>query len=343
MNRSAMPGRAFITGATGCIGGALVERLSHAGYRIVALVRDRSRASYLNEFGGVELVVGDLGARDCIANAMRSCEVVFHAAAKVHAPPDADEREFTRVNVEGTRNVVEAAIENRVKSLVFFSTVAVYPESDETLDEDSATGPATAYGASKLAAEKVVLERAAASPVKATVLRLPVVYGPRDRGNVARLIDAIRRGRYFIVGDGANLKSLVAVENVVEAAMLVAGAERARGEIYIVCDQRAYTQREIAETIAEALGQNRRFIQLPHGIAMTAGLIADWAGKLTGANLPISADRIHKLSNHTRYSSAKIERELEFEPHVTLREGLTEIIKICFEPQSSSSPASSLG
>jgi len=357
---------AFVTGATGCIGGALVNRLSQSGFRMVALVRDLERASYLKEFDGAELVVGNLDLHWCgtgsgsdsapsdlsasrepgryrspyrtdLVEAMRGCDVVFHLAAKVHAPPGAGEAEFARVNVEGTRRVVEAAVEGGVGSFVFFSTVAVYPEGDELFDEDSATAPATAYGASKLAAEKIVLERASVSGMKATVLRLPVVYGPRDRGNVARLIDTIRRGRYFVVGDGANVKSMVAVENVADAAMLVARDERARGQIYIVCDERAYTQREIAGTIAGAMGLHPGFTHLPLGVAMAMGRVADVVGKLTGFDLPISADRVRKLSSDTRYSSAKIERELGFRPRVALREGLHEV---CFERQSFSSRAS---
>lgn len=334
MNLTATHRSAFVTGAAGCVGGAMVNKLSQSGFRTVALVRDLARADHLKEIAGVELIVSDLDARERMAEAMRGCDAVFHLAAKVHAPPGTSEAEFARVNVEGTRNVVEAAVEAEVANFVFFSTVAVYPEGGELLDEDSATAPATAYGASKLAAEKIVLK----SAMKATVLRLPVVYGPRDRGNVARLIDAIRRGRYFIVGDGANLKSMVAVENVVDAALLVANDERARGQIYIVCDERAYTQREIAETIADAIGLNHRFPRLPLSAAMAIGRVADSVGKLTGFDLPISADRVRKLSSNTRCSSAKIGRELGFKPRVTLREGLNEV---CFERQSFSSRASS--
>jgi nucleoside-diphosphate-sugar epimerase len=313
---------AFVTGATGCVGSALVRRLSQSGFRTLALIRDLRRAAFLKGLVGVELIVGDLEARELMVEAMRGCDVVFHLAAKVHAPPGADSAEFARVNIEGTRNVVEAAVESGVASFVFFSTVAVYPESDEELDENSATAPATPYGASKLAAEKIALERAAEAGMMATALRLPVVYGPRDRGNVASLIEAVRRGRYFIIGDGANLKSMVAVENVVDAAMLVASDERARGQIYIVCDERHYTQREIVETIAAALGLNRKFHRLPLGVAMMLGRIADAVHKLTGLDLPLSTDRVRKLSSNTCYNSAKIKRQLGFRPRATLREGL---------------------
>lgn len=317
---------AFVTGAAGCIGSALSERLAQAGWRVVALVRDRKRAAHLAALPDVELIEGELADRDRLVAAMRGCEVVFHLAAKVHAPPGTPEAEFRRVNVDGTAHVIAAALENRSKSLVFFSTVAVYAESDEVFDESSPTAPATVYGASKLAAERLVLDAGVAGAIKATVLRLPVVYGPHDRGNVAKLIEAIKRGRYVVIGAGANLKSMVAVENVVDAALLAAADERARGQVYLVCDARAYTQREIAEAIAEALHRPPRFRRLPRGPLLLAGQGADLVSKLTNINLPLSADRVRKLTNNTRYSAAKIERELGFKPRVALRDVLPQII-----------------
>lgn len=315
---------AFVTGATGCIGGALVGRLSSEGWRVVALVRNRAQASFLNHWPNVELVEGDLAERERIARAMRNCEVVFHLAAKVHAAPNTPPPEFTRVNVEGTRNIVAAAIENRVKHFVLFSTVAVYAESDDALDETTATDPATAYGLSKLEAEQVVRE----SSLSATVLRLPVVYGPRDRGNVSKLIEAIKRGRYFIVGDGRNLKSMVAVENVADAALVMAN-RRATGT-YIVSDARPYSQAEIAETIAELLNCPKPRM-LPRWPLLLTGHAADLVGKLTGVALPISADRVLKLSNNTRFSAARIEREFGYKPRVELREGLAKMINQNFK------------
>ncbi len=314
---------AFVTGATGCIGSALTFRLANDGWRIVAPVRDRIRAGFLNQLPNVEIVEAELGDRQRMAESMRGCQTVFHLAAKVHAAPGTPAEEFERDNVIGTRNVVASAIENQVERFVFFSTVAVYGESDEPLDESASTKPTTDYGASKLEAERIAL---ATSELKTTVLRLPVVYGARDRGNVAKLVEAIRRNRYFIVGDGLNLKSMVAVENVVDAALLAADAQRAIGQIFIVADARPYSQTEIAATIAELLGC-RKPPKLPRWPLLLAGRMADVVEKLTGISLPISSDRIRKLSSNTVYSSAKIERELGFKPRVALREGLAEAIK----------------
>jgi nucleoside-diphosphate-sugar epimerase len=317
---------AFVTGAAGCIGSALSKRLSQAGWRVVALVRDAGRAAHLAALPGVELLEGDLESRDQYAPALRDCEVVFHLAAKVHAPPDTPAAEFQRVNVEGAERVIAAALENKVPSLIFFSTVAVYAESDEVFDESSPPAPATSYGASKLAAEKLVLAAGAANEIKATVLRLPVVYGARDRGNVSKLIEAIKRGRYVVIGDGANLKTMVAAANVADAALLAAADERARGQVYLVCDARPYTQREIAEAIAEALQRHTNLRRLPRTPLLIAGQVADLVSKLTHRTLPLSADRVRKLTNNTRYTAAKIERELGFTPRLTLRDVLPDII-----------------
>lgn len=314
---------AFVTGATGCIGSALTFRLAIEGWQVVTLVRDRARASFLNQLPNIELVEGELADSEKLASAMSGCQTVFHLAAKVHAATGTTATEFERDNVVGARNVVAAAIENRVERFVQFSTVAVYGESNDLLDETSLPTPTTDYGRSKLEAERIALS---AGELKTTVLRLPVVYGERDRGNVARLIGAIRRNRYLIVGDGQNLKSMVAVENVVDAALLVADDRRAIGQTFIVTDERPYSQLEIAATIAELLGK-RRPVKLPRWPLMLAGQAADVIEKLIGIELPISSDRVRKLSSNTVFSSAKIERELGFKPRITLREGLANELK----------------
>ncbi len=327
MSRDEQPPPVFVTGATGCIGSALALRISNAGWRVKALVRDHARAAHLNGLKGVELIAGDLQARAGMIKAMRGCGTVFHLAAMVHAPPGTPASEFRRVNLEGTANVVSAAIESGVENLVFFSTVAVYPQGDQIFDETSPTGPVTEYGATKLRAEQVVLAGSAAGDLPATVLRLPVVYGPRDRGNVSRLFEAVKRGRYLIIGDGENLKSMVAVENVVDAALLVATDQRARGRTYIVTDARPYTQREIAVTIAELLRREPNFARLPLGPALAIGWVADAVTGLTGINLPLSADLVRKLASQTVYSSAKIESELGYWPRISMRQGLAEAIR----------------
>jgi nucleoside-diphosphate-sugar epimerase len=308
---------AFVTGATGGIGSVLCERLSQSEWKVVALVRRGSDASAIKDLPGLEILSADLLNEPALAAAMRGCDTVFHLAAKVHAPAGEPEEEFTRVNVKGTRAVVNAAIAARVKTFIYFSTVAVYPETDDVYDEDSAGGPSTPYGATKLAGEAIVLEQRARMNV--TILRLPVVYGPRDRGNVGKMIDAIRRRRFVMPGKGATVKTMVAVDNVVDAAIACAADTRARGKIYIVTDQGAATLRSIVDVISSALGV-RPPLSLPTALVKALGTIAD---RVRGVvNLPVTRDQIDKLTADTRYKGDRIRRELGVQPRLGVEEAM---------------------
>jgi nucleoside-diphosphate-sugar epimerase len=316
--------KAFVTGATGAIGSALTERLSREGWRVNALARRPESAAHLEVLSGVTIVSGDLEDNETLIHASAGCDTVFHLAALVHADPSTPEAEFTRVNVAGTGSLVDAAITAGAKRLVFFSSVAVYPETDAVTDEESQPQPQTAYGRSKLEGEELALSRD--GEIEVVVLRLPVVYGPRDRGNVIRLVRAIRRGRFAIVGDGTNLKTMVGLDNVVDAALLVATHPRAPGRIFIVCDERDYSQIEIATTIAELLGRRASFPRVPRAPMLLLGRIADLVSAATRVQLPLTSDRVRKLSMSTQHRGDRIRRELGFTPRHTLREGLEQVI-----------------
>jgi UDP-glucose 4-epimerase len=228
------------------------------------------------------------------------------------------------VNVAGTASLLDAAITAGARRFVFFSSVAVYPESDAVMDEESRPDPQSEYGRSKLEGEDLAMSRA--DEIEIVVLRLPVVYGPRDRGNVMRLIEAIRRGRFAIVGDGSNLKTMVGLANVVDAALLAAISPRAPGRTYIVCDDRDYTQTEVATTIAELLGKKASFRKVPRGPMLALGRIADVVSAITRIQLPLTSDRVRKLSMSTRFRGDRIRSELGFAPRQSLRDGLEQII-----------------
>ena len=308
---------AFVTGATGGIGSILCERLSQSEWSVVALVRRGSDSSAIKDLPGLEIISADLSNEAAMSAAMRGCDTVFHLAAKVHAPAGEAEDEFTRVNVKGTRAVVNAAIAARVKTFIYFSTVAVYPETDDVYDEESAVGPSTPYGTTKLAGEAIVLEQR--DKMNVTILRLPVVYGPRDKGNVGRMIDAIRRGRFVIPGNGTTVKTMVAVDNVVDAAIACASDSRASGKTYIVTDQRAATLDSIARAISSALGV-RRPPSLPTSIVKAIASIADSIRGIV--NLPVTRDQIDKLTADTRYKGERIRRELGIQPRVPMEDAM---------------------
>ncbi len=314
---------AFVTGATGGIGSALCEKLSADGWSVSALVRPGSQTRYIAGLDGVSIVTCDLLDPGALTVHMHGADAVFHLAAVVHSP-DAAETLVEQVNVSGTQSVVNAAVAAGVAAFVFFSTVAVYPESDDVFDEASRVAPSTPYGASKLRAEGIAMS--AAGSMRVTILRLPVVYGPRDRGNVRRLIEAIACGRFFIPGSGDNIKTMVAVENVVTAAVHVANDPRAAGKLYIVTDERSSTLAEIVTTIYKALGLTRAPVRIPTGFLEAAGRIADGLRKSMGLRLPLSADQIAKLAANTRYDGTQIRRELGVQMPADLETGIASAV-----------------
>ncbi len=299
--------RAFVTGATGGIGSVLCDRLADAGWEVRALVGPTSDPAHLTGMPRLTLAAADLFDESSLAESMGGADAVFHLAATVHHPA-ASVADCNRVNVDGTRAVANAAVVAGVSAFVLFSTVAVYPESDDMLDEQSPVGPLTPYGTSKLAAEAAVLSMGDA--MRVTVLRLPVVYGPRDRGNVRRLIDAIARGRFVIPGSGDNIKSMVSIENVTRAAIHVAADPRAAGKTYIVADPHEATLNEIVIAISRALGKTGTPRRAPTFVLRAAGSVADLLKHAVGITLPVSADQIDKLAGNTRFSSDRIQREL---------------------------------
>jgi UDP-glucose 4-epimerase len=284
----------------------------------VALVRLESDSTFVSQLANIELATADLLNESALTAAMAGCDTVFHLAAKVHAPPDEPLESFARINVDGTRAVINAAVAAGVRNFIFFSTVAVYPEREEIFDEDSPVGPSTAYGATKLAGEAMVMEKR--DRMRVTILRLPVVYGSRgDRGNVAKMVAAIARRRFVIPGDGSTVKTMVAVGNVIDAAVLSAADDRAAGKIYIVTDIKSPTLRDIVSAIGRHL-KMRSPLRVPLAVVSAVAGVAD---RIRGVvDLPLTRDQVQKLSSHTRYSGAKIQNELGFKPRVSLDDGI---------------------
>jgi UDP-glucose 4-epimerase len=298
--------RALVSGANGFIGSALVGRLEAMGTRVYRLSRSK---------GGPDTMIADLGRDPITGLADARPEVVFHLAGRVHMMdegPDA-EAEHLRVTVEGTRNLLQAAAEAGASAFVFFSTCAVMPEgSASELDETTPPAPTTPYGRAKLRAEELVLEMNAKGGMRTVCLRLPMVYGPGHKGHLPRMIRAIERGVFPPLPQYPGKRSLINVEDAVDAAILVAQRPEAAGKVYIVAEPRAYSSREIYEIVLRSLGRRPPGWHVPRAVLASAALVGDLGERLTRRRLPFDSATLSKLSMPAIYSSAKIERELGF-------------------------------
>jgi UDP-glucose 4-epimerase len=317
---------ALVTGATGFIGQHLVQRLLKENYRVRALARPSPLRP--NWPSNVAVIEGDIQDAAKMKEAAAGANLVFHLAGRAHALSQRgeDDAAYRPVNVEGTRNVLEGALAGGAQALVFFSSVKVFgEETTECRDETAPPLPSTPYGRSKAEAEDLVNDYAKTTGLGGISLRLPMVYGPNNKGNIQRMIWAIDHHLFPPFPDIPNRRSLVHVANVVQAALLAA-LPAPKSPCYIVTDRRPYSTRELYTMICRALGRGIPHWQIPLRALIILGKLGDLVGRTTSRRFVIDSDSLSKLVGSAWYSSQKVSRELGYDPVITLESALPELV-----------------
>lgn len=223
MDRSRLTPRVAVTGATGFVGGAVVRQLVGAGCTVVGIARRPPAERGLFEHEGTSVV--DLSGPNAVDELQRRSaalpvDVLVHAAGLAHR--HATQVEFEAHNSLATQHVMEWAARASIRRVVMISSASVYEPSMSLLTEASSLAPITAYGRSKLAAERAASSAANWYGIELVILRLATVYGAGDPGNVARLLAAAGRGRIVPLGTGCTRKSLIYVDDASRAIAAVA-------------------------------------------------------------------------------------------------------------------------
>ncbi|MGQ4534794.1 NAD-dependent epimerase/dehydratase family protein [Dermabacteraceae bacterium P13115] len=322
--------RLLVLGGAGFIGSHLPAALAAAGIKMG--VYDLYPVEYPLP-DGIEVVshLGDIRDEELLTEVMADYDAVLNLAA-AHHDFGISEETFHSVNVDGARIVTAAMRRNNINNLCFYSSVAVYGDSPAGMVPDEATPPrpVNTYGKTKLAAEEVYrawqAEDAAAR--RLLIMRPAVVFGPRNVANVFRLIDQIARRRFYPVGPGENVKSMAYVENIVAAIIALWGKQpalEAGREIYNYADKPDLPSREILRIVYSELGLRPPKKPLPLGPIMAAAKPFDALAKLSGKDLPITSERVRKLSQaRTEFSAARVHAAVEVP--CTLAEGLRRMI-----------------
>jgi len=317
----------LVTGATGAVGPAVVDRLRAEGCRVRTLTRGRLPLQDVDRC--VETYQGDVADREAVARAVNGVDWVLHAAALLHVTrPDAERLErYERVNVLGTRIVAEEAARAGVSRLVLFSTIAVYGATGPlAADETTVPRPDSPYAQTKLRAEEAAQRLNGTGSLTTTVLRLAAVYGPRVKANFARLAEAIRTGWFFPVGRGLNRRTLVHEADVAEAVLLAARSPRAAGRTYNLSDGTLHTLDEIVTALYRANGRRRPRVYVPEAAARAAARAADLALRLGGRS-PRFAALLEKYIEDVAVRAELIRHELGFQPRFDLAAGWEDALR----------------
>lgn len=313
----------MVTGATGVVGVVLVRELLRQNYRVRILARQSDAAKLFSS--AVEVVSGDLTNRAALEKSVAGVNAVFHLAAKLHInnPNSELDREYVKTNVEATVELLELAKANAVAKFVFASTINVYGAGDGicVFDETSRPNPQGIYARTKAEAETAVLNEDFA-----VVLRLAAVYGSRMKGNYVRVLKAVRRKRFFFVGDALNRRTLIHHDDAARA--LILAAETApKKSLYNATDGKFYAFREIVEAMARALEIKTPTRRVPLGLVERIFDLIELAERSGNVRFRINRRTLDKLLEDVAVDNSKIERELGFKPAFDLVRGWQEAVE----------------
>lgn len=314
----------LVTGATGFIGGALVEALLERGCSVSCLVRNAGNAKGLQNLP-VRLIAGDLEDPEATQDSLHGIDTVYHVAGAIKA---ANRDGYFRTNQIGTRRLLKSVSKGipRMKRFVYVSSLAAAGPSPQGrgLTEDEKPHPISWYGESKLQSEYEVLKFAKAFPV--TILRPSAVYGPRDRETLL-IFRMIKQGYLFTPGRFTRRFSLIHVEDLVSALICAGEQDGPSGEIFFVSRPETYTWNDVGQAIASALDKRYRWIPFPQRIAEMAGLAGDLWSRLSGRPATINTQKVRELLQPFWIcDSSKAVKSLGFDPQIDLERGVRQTI-----------------
>lgn len=300
----------LVTGANGFLGRALWLSLKTRGY----VVRPSVRRHITGDTA--EIAVGDIGpATDWTAALVNVCGVV-HCAARVHVMNERESdslKAFRRVNTEGTLNLARQAAAAGVKRFVFISTLKVNGEATlpgQAFCADDVPAPQDAYSMSKYEAEVGLRQLAQDTRMEVVIVRPPLIYGPRVKGNFASLIRVLALGLPLPLGAINNSRSMVALDNLVD--LLVVGLKHpaAAGQTFLISDGEDVSTSELLVRTAKAMGKSATLLPVPVSIL-----------KLVFALLG-RPEMAQRLCGSLQLDMEKTRRVLDWTPPLSLDEGL---------------------
>ena len=289
-----------VIGGSGFIGTRLSRRLGLQDGGTYSII-DKERSKTFPD----KCKIADVRSVDALRTTISDGAVIINLAAE-HWDDVRPLSLYTDVNVGGARNICTVAREKNVKTIIFTSSVVVYGFAPLGTDESGQIAPFNAYGHSKVEAEQVYKAWHAEAPEERTlvIVRPTVVFGEQNRGNVYNLLRQIASGKFVMVGDGKNRKSLAYVENVV-AFLEYAMTFKPGLHIYNFIDKPDYTMNALVGTVNRMLGKSEQIgLRLPFAVGYAIGKCFDAVAAITGKKLAISSIRVKKFCANSVYNTA---------------------------------------
>lgn len=307
----------LIIGGSGFVGSFLIKELPN--YRVRNL--DKNSSPFFDNI----TTKGDIRYLDEIKMPKGTKSVVLLAAE--HRDDVSPTSLYYDVNVQGTKNVLQAMDNAGVKNIIFTSSVAIYGLNKTNPDERHPGDPFNHYGKSKWQAEKVIKEWYENDPnnKSVTILRPTVIFGERNRGNVYNLLKQISSGKFMMIGKGQNKKSMAYVGNIVALIKNRLETSELGFSIFNYADRPDFSMVELTRTIEEKMKIKLSSIKIPYLLGMIGGYGFDIISVLSRRKFAISSVRVMKFCATTQFNASKVHGV--FKPPYTLVEGLIKTLE----------------
>lgn len=301
--------RFLVSGGSGFVGSVLINELRRSGNRVIEIGR-RSSGRHLDQFFPIKNFSADTSFKDALVG----CEVILHLAARVHVIHEhaADAlREFLEVNLHGTTNLARQAAAAGVKRFVYVSSIKVNGEytAEQPFTESDYPNPQDPYAVSKWQAEQALHEVSRETGMEVVIVRPPLVYGPGVKANFYQLLKMVDLALPLPLGSITNRRSMVYLENLVDALILCATHPKACGRTYLVSDGAAISTPELVTELAHAMQRPCRIFPFP------LSLMRGCAGLLGKSSV------LDRLAQSLEVDSSKICKELGWAPPHTMQQG----------------------
>ncbi len=243
--------------------------------------------------------------------------------AAVHRDDVSPTSLYYDVNVQGTKNVLEAMDKNGVKNIIFTSSVAIYGLNKINPNENHAADPFNHYGKSKWQAEEILREWHLKDPQNRslTIIRPTVIFGENNRGNVYNLLKQIASGRFLMVGKGNNKKSMAYIGNITAFIKYKLEDIKPGYQVYNYADKPDFSMNELVSQVEKSLDKHIPATHFPYWLGMLGGYGFDVLSFITGKKFSVNSIRVKKFCATTQFDSSKVQAS-GFKPPFTLGEGL---------------------
>jgi nucleoside-diphosphate-sugar epimerase len=318
--------RILVTGATGFVGGHVCDQLLQQGNTVRALIRnpESSNSKKLRSWG-VDIVIGDLFDVASVERAIAGVDVVYHLAG-AYRDGKLFRTELMKTNVDGTRNMLNAALQAGVQRFVHCSTIGVHGDiQNPPATENSPYNPGDSYQESKVEGERVVLEYMNKG-LPAVIFRPGGVYGPGDT-RFLKLFKGIKKRTFVMLGSGEVLYQLIYIHDLIDGILLCGTKECAKGKTYILTGNEAITLNLFVRTIADELNVPRPRLHLPVTPVYLASFVCEWICKPLRINPPLFPRRMDFFRKTRSFDISKAKAELLFKPTTDLKTGVRRTVE----------------